>query len=60
MSNTFEQSARLVGVEDLGASRVTVVEKLPRGTLAVGVSTGRPFAVSNRCRYLFASLGTGT
>ena len=27
--------------------------------LAVGISRGKPFAVSNRCRHLFASLGNG-
>jgi len=58
--STFEQSAaRLIAVEDLGASRVTVVEKSPHGALAVGISRGKPFAVSNRCRHLFASLGNG-
>ncbi len=31
----------------------------PHGTLAVGISEGQPFAVSNRCRHLFASLGKG-
>ena len=57
---TFEQStARLVAVDDLGASRVVVVEQTPHGDLAVGISAGKPFAVSNRCRHLFASLGTG-
>jgi 3-phenylpropionate/trans-cinnamate dioxygenase ferredoxin component len=57
---TSEQSAtRLVAVEDLGASQVAVVDKTPHGTLAVGISAGEPFAVSNRCRHLFASLGEG-
>lgn len=57
---TFEQSAtRLVAVDDLGASQVAVVEKTPHGALAVGLSAGKPFAVSNRCRHLFASLGKG-
>jgi 3-phenylpropionate/trans-cinnamate dioxygenase ferredoxin subunit len=57
---TFEQStARLVAVDDLGASQVVVVEKTPHGALAVGVSAGKPFAVSNRCRHLFAPLGKG-
>ena len=56
----FEQStARLVAVDDLGASQVAVVEKTPHGALAVGISAGKPFAVSNRCRHLFASLGKG-
>jgi 3-phenylpropionate/trans-cinnamate dioxygenase ferredoxin component len=49
---------RLVGVEDLGDGQVTVVET-QHGTLAVGLSGGEPFAVSNRCRHLFASLGQG-
>jgi nitrite reductase/ring-hydroxylating ferredoxin subunit len=35
------------------------VEKTPHGTLAVGISAGKPFAVSNRCRHQFASLGKG-
>jgi nitrite reductase/ring-hydroxylating ferredoxin subunit len=58
--STFEQSAaRLIAVEDLGASQVAVVEETAHGTLAVGISAGKPFAVSNRCRHLFASLGKG-
>jgi nitrite reductase/ring-hydroxylating ferredoxin subunit len=48
-----------VAVEDLGESQVTVVEGTPHGALAVGLSEGKPFAVSNRCRHLFASLGKG-
>jgi 3-phenylpropionate/trans-cinnamate dioxygenase ferredoxin subunit len=57
---TSEQSAtRLASVADLGDSQVTVVEQTPHGTLAVGISDGKPFAVSNRCRHLFASLGEG-
>jgi len=57
---TSEQSAtRLVAVEDLGASQVAVVDKTPHGALAVGLSAGEPFALSNRCRHLFASLGEG-
>jgi len=57
---TSEQSAaRLVAVDDLGASQVAVVDQTPHGALAVGISAGRPFAVSNRCRHLFASLGKG-
>jgi len=58
--STSEQSAvRLVAVGDLGPSQVTVVEETPHGTIAVGISEGKPFAVSNRCRHLFASLGEG-
>jgi 3-phenylpropionate/trans-cinnamate dioxygenase ferredoxin subunit len=50
---------RLVAVDEIGESHVTVVEQTPHGTLAVGISAGRPFAVSNRCRHLFAELGKG-
>jgi 3-phenylpropionate/trans-cinnamate dioxygenase ferredoxin subunit len=57
---TSEQSAtRLVSVAELGDSQVTVVEDTPHGTMAVGMSGGKPFATSNRCRHLFASLGEG-
>ena len=59
MVTTSEQSGRLVAVDDLGASQVAEVEKTPHGALAVGISAGKPFAVSNRCRHLFASLGKG-
>jgi 3-phenylpropionate/trans-cinnamate dioxygenase ferredoxin component len=58
--STSEQSAtRLVAVSELGDSQVAVVEETRHGTLAVGISAGEPFAVSNRCRHLFASLGEG-
>ncbi|HEX5853781.1 MAG TPA: Rieske 2Fe-2S domain-containing protein [Solirubrobacteraceae bacterium] len=58
--STSEQSAtRLIAVDGLDASQVTVVEDTPHGALAVGLSAGKPFAVSNRCRHLFASLGKG-
>lgn len=58
--STSEQSAtRLVTVAELGDSQVAVVEQTPHGALAVGISAGKPFAVSNRCRHLFASLGEG-
>jgi nitrite reductase/ring-hydroxylating ferredoxin subunit len=58
--STSEQSAtRLLSISDLGDSHVAVVEKTPHGALAVGISAGKPFAVSNRCRHLFASLGRG-
>jgi nitrite reductase/ring-hydroxylating ferredoxin subunit len=58
--STSEQSAtRLIAVDDLGASQVAVVDKTPHGALAVGISGGKPFALSNRCRHLFASLGEG-
>ena len=51
--------APLVAVSDLDASQITVVDDTPHGALAVGISDGTPFAVSNRCRHLFASLGKG-
>ena len=49
---------RLIARSELGESAVAVVDT-PHGTLAVGISEGQPFAVSNRCRHLFASLGEG-
>jgi nitrite reductase/ring-hydroxylating ferredoxin subunit len=49
----------LAKVADLGESGVTVVASEEHGDLAVGLSGGEPFAVSNRCRHLFASLGEG-
>ncbi len=52
-------ATRLLAVDDLDASQVAVVEQTPHGDLAVGISAGKPFAVSNRCRHLFASLGKG-
>ena len=55
----MQSTARLVAVDDLGASQVVVVEETPHGPLAVGISGGKPFAVSNRCRLLLASLGKG-
>jgi 3-phenylpropionate/trans-cinnamate dioxygenase ferredoxin subunit len=59
VSASDQSATRLVSVEDLSASQVTVVEDTPHGALAVGLSAGKPFAVSNRCRHLFASLGNG-
>ncbi len=59
MSTAEPSAVRLIAVEDLGSSQVAVVEQTPHGALAVGISTGKPFAVSNRCRHLFASLGKG-
>jgi len=50
---------RLISLDDLGSSQVAVVKDTPHGDLAVGVSGGEPFALSNRCRHLFASLGKG-
>jgi nitrite reductase/ring-hydroxylating ferredoxin subunit len=49
---------RLVGLDELGPSGVKAVETA-HGKLAVGVVDGEPFAVSDRCRHLFASLGEG-
>jgi 3-phenylpropionate/trans-cinnamate dioxygenase ferredoxin subunit len=49
---------RLVARAELGPAGVTAVET-PHGRLAVGIADGKPFAVSGRCRHLFASLGEG-
>ena len=59
MSTAENPGVRLLTVESLGTSQVAVVEATPHGALAVGISAGKPFAVSNRCRHLFASLGQG-
>lgn len=59
MTSSEQSAARLVSVDDLGTSQVAVVDETPHGALAVGISAGKPFAVSNRCRHLFASLGNG-
>jgi nitrite reductase/ring-hydroxylating ferredoxin subunit len=53
------QGDRLVSVSDLGPTRVREVETKQHGTLAVGISDGRPFAVSNVCRHQFGKLGQG-
>jgi nitrite reductase/ring-hydroxylating ferredoxin subunit len=58
MEPTTSTSVRLLDVADLDERQVTVVDT-PHGTLAVGLSDGQPFAVSNRCRHLFAPLGEG-
>src|SRR5438445_13334799 len=52
------ESTRLVGVAELGESGVAAVDTA-HGRLAVGITAGRPFAVSDRCRHLGASLGKG-
>ena len=59
MTAPDQSATRLVAVDDLGDSQVAVAEKTPHGALAVGISEGKPFAVSNRCRHLLASLGEG-
>ena len=59
MTRSDQSATRLVAVDDLGDSQVAVVEKTPHGALAVGISADKPFAVSNRCRHLLASLGNG-
>ena len=59
MAAAKQSAIRLLAVDDLGAAQVAVVEETPHGALAVGISGGKPFAVSNRCRHLFASLGKG-
>ena len=57
--SSAETATRLVGVDELGDAQVTVVADTRHGALAVGISGGEPFAVSNRCRHLFAQLGNG-
>ena len=59
ISSASHSEQRLVAIDRLGESQVTVVETTEHGPLAVGLSEGSPFAVSNRCRHLFASLGEG-
>src|SRR5258708_28229779 len=59
MSASEQSAVRLVAVEDLADTHVTVVEGTPHGAIAVGISKGEPFAVSNRCRHLFGPLGEG-
>ena len=59
MTKSEQSATRLVAVDDLGDSQVAVVDNTPHGALAVGISAGEPFALSNRCRHLFASLGEG-
>ena len=59
VSSSEPAGTRLIDVADLGDSHVAVVEGTAHGTIAVGISAGTPFAVSNRCRHLFASLGQG-
>ncbi len=54
-----EAPTALVSLDALGASGVTVVNETPHGALAVGLSGGEPFAVSNRCRHLGGPLGKG-
>jgi nitrite reductase/ring-hydroxylating ferredoxin subunit len=57
--NAAATTDRLVALADLDERGVTVVDHPEHGALAVGMSDGEPFAVSNRCRHLFASLGEG-
>lgn len=59
MKSTEQDASQLITLADLGDSQVAVVEDTPHGTLAVGMSGDEPFAVSNTCRHLFASLGKG-
>jgi 3-phenylpropionate/trans-cinnamate dioxygenase ferredoxin component len=59
VSASAQSDVRLVAVDDLGDSQVTVVDGTPHGAIAVGVSKGEPFAVSNRCRHLLGPLGQG-
>ena len=59
MAKPDQSATRLLAVDELGDSHVAVVDNTPHGALAVGISAGKPFALSNRCRHLFASLGEG-
>ena len=54
----MSEPQKLLAVADLDERQVTTVQT-PHGPLAVGISGGQPFAVSNRCRHLFAPLGDG-
>jgi 3-phenylpropionate/trans-cinnamate dioxygenase ferredoxin component len=49
----------LISVAEIGESGVAVLPKTKHGSLAVGLVDGEPFAVSNRCRHMFAQLGQG-
>lgn len=53
-----DEANRLIAIDELGQSGVAVVDT-EHGKLAVGIRDGEPFAVSNRCRHLGASLGKG-
>ena len=59
MEAADKSATRLLDLSDLDESGVKVVDETPHGALAVGLSEGEPFAVSNRCRHLFAPLGNG-
>jgi len=59
VTSVQQPATRLIAIDDLGDSQVAVLDETPHGALAVGISAGKPFAVSNRCRHLFASLGKG-
>ena len=50
---------RLISVAELGESQLALVRDPELGSLAVGLSDGQPFATSNRCRHLGASLAAG-
>jgi 3-phenylpropionate/trans-cinnamate dioxygenase ferredoxin component len=57
-ADTAPLGQRLAARDELGPDGVTTV-KTARGTLAVGISGGKPFAVSNACRHWLAALGCG-
>ena len=58
MAETALAPIRLIDIDELDDRGVTAVET-SYGTLAVGISQGKPFAVSNRCRHLLAPLSKG-
>ncbi|HEX4106602.1 MAG TPA: Rieske (2Fe-2S) protein [Solirubrobacteraceae bacterium] len=54
-----DEPIRLIPIHELEERGVVRIDT-PRGRLAVGIADGQPFAVSDRCRHLGASLGEGT
>jgi 3-phenylpropionate/trans-cinnamate dioxygenase ferredoxin component len=54
----MSEPTKLATIAELGETAVTTIETR-HGRLAVGLSGGEPFAVSDRCRHLGASLGKG-
>ena len=53
------RGSRLVDLDTLGEHGVREVRTEEHGVLAVGLSGGEPFAVSNVCRHQGAKLGRG-
>jgi len=55
---TPTREVAIATIDELSATGVMSVET-PYGRLAIGIADGEPFAVSDRCRHLGASLGRG-